>query len=230
MTFCHLNPVCLLLFSSFPRSGEQPGVCLSGDYFGPFSKGRRHIFCRHHEDRPATQHDLVICIPLPNVLILAALCSGWTRSNKGHIGHPSLLWHPWFQKWCNNNISTDSDMQGTCVSQKSEGGASWGAFFQTCATPAATSTPGKLPEQLKAQSCAEPPWQGLMFQVPLPSGHPPIHNPTNKNTLQAESCSSASVRAGQCPPNSSNAPLGFVSHNLVVNKSLIWALSDVMWA
>lgn len=59
-------------------------------------------------------------------------------------------------------------------------------LFQTCATPAATSTPGKLPERLRAQSYAEPPWQGLMFQVPLPSGHPPIHNPTNKNTLRRE--------------------------------------------
>lgn len=45
--------------------------------------------------------------------------------------------------------------------------------FQTCAAPTGTCTPGKLPEQLKAQSWAEPPWQGLMFQVPLPSGRPP---------------------------------------------------------
>lgn len=104
---------------------------------------------------------------------------------------------------------------GLCVPEEWRG-ASWGSFFQTCATPAATSTPGKLPERLKAQSCAEPPWQGLMFQVPLPSGHPPIHNPPHKNTLWGESCMSDSVRARQHPPNSSNAPLGFallVSHN-----------------
>lgn len=45
----------------------------------------------------------------------------------------------------------------------------WVSVFRPV-PPAATDTPGKLPEQLKAQSSSEPPWQGLMYRVPLPWG------------------------------------------------------------
>lgn len=116
--------------------------------------------------------------------------------------------HLWFQKKVTKIFPPARTWNGAVRPRRVKRSKLRG-LFKTFTTPAATSTPGKLPEQLKAQSCAEPPWQGLMFQVPLPSGHPPIHNPTNKNTLWEESCTSASVWPRQRPPNSSNAPLCF---------------------
>lgn len=131
-------------------------------------------------------------------------------------------------------------MERGCVSQKSEEERAGGPF-QTCATPA-TSTQGKLPEQLRAQSCTEPPWQGLMFQVPLPSGRPPIHNPTNKkkeraprlplsgqgNVLQTLQMLYLAVLA-------LSHITGLIQTDWIpqfekfVNISQIWSLQDVMW-
>lgn len=113
--------------------------------------------------------------------------------------------------------------------------------FQTCATPTATSTPGQA---ARAAQGSELCWAAMArLNVPGSSAlraPPPWLNPTNKNTLQEESC--MSVWEGWCPPHSSNAPLGFaplVSYNQdnpntinspkLVYISLIWSWSDVMW-
>lgn len=81
-------------------------------------------------------------------------------------------------------------------------GPSWGGIFQTCAAATAataTSTPGKLPERLKAQSCAALSWAAMArLNVPGSSAlraSSRTQPGSQKHTWGAGS-TSASVRAG----------------------------------
>lgn len=137
-----------------------------------------------------------------------ALFCGWTQLDKGGIwaSFPLCGIHDSKNK-VTKTIPQTQTLSGLCVPEEWRG-VSWRSFFQTCATPRCHLHPWQA-ARVKAQSCPEPPWQDLMFQVHLASGHPPKHKPAHKNTLWGERCTSAFVSAGQCPPNTSNASVCF---------------------
>lgn len=70
----------------------------------------------------------------------------------------------------------------------------WGLWEEPCLQTCATSGLDELPEALGAELCwAELPWQGLMFQVPLPWGRSPWRKPTKQQHT------SFSARRTVCP-------------------------------